>query len=98
MYVSGGVGWAYVGEIPSSRLRSRTAGFGASIATAIGFAWGGITPYMMYVTWFHKRQHQLTPSSNVAQWNWGLKSCFFYAGVSFFPIVATYFVIPETRG
>lgn len=28
--------------------------------------------------------------------NWGLKTCFFFAGLSFFFVVATWFVLPET--
>lgn len=30
--------------------------------------------------------------------NWGLKTCFFFAGLSFFIVVATWFIIPETSG
>jgi SP family general alpha glucoside:H+ symporter-like MFS transporter len=30
--------------------------------------------------------------------NWGLKTCFFFAGLSFFFVVATWFVMPETSG
>ena len=46
----------------------------------IGIPLGYGTPYMI--------------SDN--ELNWGLKTCFFYAGLSFFLVVATWFVMPET--
>lgn len=82
MNLSGGVSWAYVGEVASSRLRSRTAGFSASISVVLGIIFGVLVPYMI----------------NVNQWNWGLRSAFFFAGISALPIISCYFVLPETKG
>ena len=70
------------GEVSTARLRARTTGFAASFAVLIGIPLGYGTPYMI--------------SDN--DLNWGLKTCFFFAGLSFFLVIATWFVIPETSG
>jgi len=79
-YVAAGAGWSLVGEVPTARLRARTSGFAASVAVLVGIPIGYGTPYMI--------------SDNELQW--GLKTCFFFAGLSFFFVLATWFIIPET--
>lgn len=81
MNYSGGVSWAFVGEIASSRLRSRTAGFSASVSVVVGIIFGVLVPYMI----------------NVNQWNWGLRAAFFFAGLSAIPIISCWFILPETK-
>jgi SP family general alpha glucoside:H+ symporter-like MFS transporter len=66
--------------VSTARLRARTAGFAAGAAVVVGIPLGYGTPYMI--------------SANSL--NWGLKTCFFFAGLSFFLVVATWFIIPET--
>ncbi|WWD01005.1 hypothetical protein V866_007943 [Kwoniella sp. B9012] len=79
-YMAGGAGWSLVGEVSTARLRARTAGFAAGFAVLIGIPLGYGTPYMISET----------------SLNWGLKTCFFYAGLAFLPVVGAWFVIPET--
>ncbi|OCF30852.1 hypothetical protein I316_07485 [Kwoniella heveanensis BCC8398] len=80
--IGNGAGWAMIGEVPSSRLRAKTAGFAASIPVAFGIGIGYGTPYMISTT----------------DLNWGLKTCFFFAGVSFPLVVGLWFIIPEVKG
>jgi SP family general alpha glucoside:H+ symporter-like MFS transporter len=79
-YTAAGAGWSLCGEVSTARLRARTAGFAAGAAVVVGIPLGYGTPYMI--------------SANSL--NWGLKTCFFFAGLSFFLVVATWFIIPET--
>ena len=77
---TGALGWAYVGETSSSRLRSKTAGFAAAISCLFGIAFGVGVPYML----------------NKNYTNLGLKTAFFFAGISAPVIIAAWFMIPET--
>lgn len=80
--LANGAGWPLVGEVPSSRLRAKTGGFAASVSVAFGIGVGYGTPYMISET----------------DLNWGLKTCFFFAGLSAPLVVGLWFVIPETTG
>ncbi|KAH6715721.1 general substrate transporter [Leptodontidium sp. MPI-SDFR-AT-0119] len=73
--------WSLVGEIPSARLRHYTTGFSAASGNITGLGLGYLVPYML----------------NAAEWNWGLKTCWFFAGVGAPFVVATWFLVPETR-
>jgi SP family general alpha glucoside:H+ symporter-like MFS transporter len=55
------LGWSYVAETGSSRLRAKTAGFAAAGGVCIGLVFSTSVPYML--------------SAQYA--NWGLKTCFF---------------------
>lgn len=57
----GDLGWSYVAETGSSRLRAKTAGFAAAGGVCIGLVFSTSVPYML--------------SAQYA--NWGLKTCFF---------------------
>lgn len=70
-----------MGEIPSARLRHYTTGFSAASGNITGLGLGYLVPYML----------------NAAEWNWGLKTCWFFAGVGAPFVVATWFLVPETR-
>lgn len=78
--MAAGVGWTMVGEVPAARLKARTAGFAASMGVLVGIPIGYGTPYMITVT----------------ELNWGLKTCFFFAGISAPFVLGTWFIIPET--
>ncbi|WWC63091.1 uncharacterized protein I303_105690 [Kwoniella dejecticola CBS 10117] len=80
--LANGAGWPLVGEVSSSRLRAQTAGFAASVSVAFGIGLGYGTPYMI----------------STASLNWGLKTCFFFAGISAPLVIGLWFVIPETTG
>ncbi|KIR70588.1 sugar transporter [Cryptococcus deuterogattii CA1014] len=79
---SGSTGWGYVGEISSQRLRAHTAGFGAALSCVMGVIMNVLVPYML----------------NTNEWNWGLKTAFFYLGVGGPFAVGSWFIIPETKG
>ncbi|UOH83758.1 hypothetical protein LQV05_006495 [Cryptococcus neoformans] len=79
---SGSTGWGYVGEISSQRLRAHTAGFGAALSCVMGVIMNVLVPYML----------------NTSEWNWGLKTAFFYLGVGAPFAVGSWFIIPETKG
>ncbi|WRT64411.1 uncharacterized protein IL334_001343 [Kwoniella shivajii] len=76
----GTLGWAYVAETGSSRLRAVTAGVSAAGGVCIGTLFSTTVPYML--------------NANYA--NWGLKSCFFFAGISAPMCIAAFFVMPDT--
>lgn len=80
MTANGAAGWGFIGEISSQRLRPYTAGFGAACTCAVGVAMSQLTPYMV----------------NVNQWDWGLKTGWFYAGVGFPFALGVWLLIPET--
>ncbi|KAF7177449.1 hypothetical protein CNMCM7691_005702 [Aspergillus felis] len=79
---NGATGWGYIGEISSQRLRPYTAGFGAATACVVGVVMNVLVPYM----------------TNANEWNWGLKTGWFYAGVGFPFALGMWFLIPETAG
>ncbi|WWD19903.1 hypothetical protein CI109_104372 [Kwoniella shandongensis] len=79
---SGSTGWGYVGEISSQRLRPHTAGFAAALSCVMGVIMNVLVPYML----------------NANEWNWGLKTAFFYAGIGIPFAVGSWFIIPETTG
>ncbi|KAH1589768.1 hypothetical protein KXX34_005396 [Aspergillus fumigatus] len=79
---NGATGWGYIGEISSQRLRPYTAGFGAATTCVVGVLMNVLVPYM----------------TNANEWNWGLKTGWFYAGVGFPFALGMWFLIPETAG
>ncbi|PKX94853.1 putative MFS alpha-glucoside transporter [Aspergillus novofumigatus IBT 16806] len=79
---NGATGWGYIGEISSQRLRPYTAGFGAATTCVVGVVMNVLVPYM----------------TNANEWNWGLKTGWFYAGVGFPFALGMWFLIPETAG
>ncbi|KAL4900635.1 hypothetical protein BDW74DRAFT_182470 [Aspergillus multicolor] len=79
---NGATGWGYIGEISSQRLRPYTAGFGAASTCVIGVVMNVLVPYM----------------TNANEWNWELKTGWFYAGVGAPFALGMWFLIPETTG
>ncbi|KAH7126472.1 general substrate transporter [Dactylonectria estremocensis] len=82
LVANGATGWGFIGEISSQRLRPYTAGFGAAMTCVVGVIMNVLTPYMV----------------NTNQWNWGLKTAWFYVGIGLPFTVAIWFIIPETAG
>ncbi|WWC97802.1 hypothetical protein V866_004689 [Kwoniella sp. B9012] len=76
----GNLGWAYVAETGSSRLRAKTAGIAAAGGVCLGLVFNTSVPYML----------------NNTGANWGLKTAFFFAGISTPFVVASFFLIPDT--
>ncbi|KAJ3454845.1 hypothetical protein MRS44_013445 [Fusarium solani] len=73
-------GWGFIGEISSQRLRHHTAGFAAASTCVVGVIMGVLIPYML----------------NANQWNWGLKTSWFFVGLGLPFTIAMWFLIPET--
>ncbi|KAG7529200.1 hypothetical protein FFLO_05754 [Filobasidium floriforme] len=80
LQMSGSTGWGYVGETSAQRLRAYTAGFSAAISVVAGIVMSVLVPYML----------------NENEWNWNLKTAWFYAGVGLPFVIASWFLIPET--
>ncbi|KAJ4074289.1 hypothetical protein NW760_015453, partial [Fusarium oxysporum] len=82
LVANGATGWGFIGEISSQRLRPYTAGFAAASTCVAGIILGVLVPYMI----------------NAHQWNWGLKTSWFFAGLGAPFTLAMWFLIPETAG
>ncbi|KAM0334537.1 hypothetical protein ACHAQA_001567 [Verticillium albo-atrum] len=74
-------GYAYLGETSSQRLRAFTGGFATGIIGPVGITMQVLVPYMI----------------NANQWNWGLKTTWFFAGTGLPFLVAMFFLLPETN-
>ncbi|EEU33411.1 uncharacterized protein NECHADRAFT_56685 [Fusarium vanettenii 77-13-4] len=82
LMANGSTGYGFIAEISSQRLRTYTSGFAMGMIGPVGIVMGVLVPYMI----------------NANQWNWGLKTCWFFAGVGFPFTLAMWFLIPETAG
>ncbi|KAL4862100.1 hypothetical protein BDV12DRAFT_203379 [Aspergillus spectabilis] len=82
LVANGATGWGFIGEISSQRLRPYTAGFAAASTCVAGVVLGVLVPYML----------------NTNQWDWGLKTCWFFAGLGLPFTIGMWFLIPETAG
>lgn len=80
MQGTGATGWGFIGEISSQRLRAYTAGFAAASTCVAGVVMDVLTPYMV----------------NTNQWDWGLKTGWFYTGVGLPFVIGIWLLIPET--
>ena len=82
MTANGATGWGFIGEISSQRLRPYTAGFGAATTCVAGVVMNVLTPYMV----------------NANEWDWGLKTGFFYFGIGALFVLGAWLIVPETKG
>ncbi|KAM0283761.1 hypothetical protein ACHAQH_002351 [Verticillium albo-atrum] len=71
--------WSYIGEISTQRLRNYTAGFAAASTCVVGTGLNFLIP----------------PMINANEWNWGLKTGFFFAGIGSIFTAALWFLVPE---
>ncbi|WVR05517.1 hypothetical protein IAU60_002535 [Kwoniella sp. DSM 27419] len=74
------VSWGMMAEVPSARLRAKTAGFAAACSSITGIVMVVIVPYLI----------------NVNNANWGLKTCFFFVGIGAPFVLGGWFILPET--
>ncbi|KAI8964736.1 sugar transporter [Daldinia sp. FL1419] len=79
----GPVVYTIVSEIPSTRLRSKSIILARNAYNAINIAFINIVSY-----------RQLNP----AEWNWGPKAAFFWAGTNAIFTAWIFFRLPETKG
>lgn len=80
MTCNGATGWGFIGEISSQRLRPYTAGFAAASTCVAGVVMDVLTPYMV----------------NSTEWDWELKTGWFYAGIGLPMVIGMWLIIPET--
>ncbi|WWD19437.1 hypothetical protein CI109_103897 [Kwoniella shandongensis] len=78
--LEGTLGRSFAAETGSSRLRVKTAGISSAGGVAVGVLFSTTVPYML----------------NAEKANWGLKTCFFFAGISLPVCIAAFFIIPDT--
>ncbi|RSL97228.1 hypothetical protein CDV31_013136 [Fusarium ambrosium] len=76
------VGYGYIGEISSQRLRHFTAGFAAASTCVVGVGLNFL----------------IAPMISASEWNWGLKTCWFFAGTGAICTAAVWLLVPETSG
>ncbi|CAJ2511685.1 Uu.00g073100.m01.CDS01 [Anthostomella pinea] len=79
----GPVVYTIVSEVPSTRLRAKSIILARNGYNAINIAFVNVVSY-----------RQVSPG----EWNWGLKSGFFWAGVNAVFTTYVFFRMPETRG
>ncbi|KAH8810798.1 general substrate transporter [Xylogone sp. PMI_703] len=75
----GSLGWAFVGEVASQKLRARTAGLAAGTSVLFGLTFNTSLPVMLDV--------------NGA--NWGYRTAWLFLGTGIIVCVAVYFFVPE---
>ncbi|RFU25264.1 hypothetical protein B7463_g11071, partial [Scytalidium lignicola] len=80
-FTIGPVVYAFISEVPSSLLRSKSASIARLVYSVISIVSNIITPYQL----------------NNTAWNWGAKAAFFWAGATLLGLVFTFFCIPETK-
>ncbi|KAI1360058.1 general alpha-glucoside permease [Xylaria arbuscula] len=79
----GPVVYTIVSEVPSTRLRAKSIILARNAYNAINIAFVNVVSY-----------RQLSPD----EWNWGLKSGFFWAGINAIFTAYIFFRLPETQG
>ena len=82
MSACGAAAGALNGEISSQRLRPYTNGVAVACSALVGLVMDFLVPYMV----------------NKNQWNWSLKTGWFYAGLGLPATAGMWLLIPETKG
>ncbi|KAL7940835.1 general substrate transporter [Trichoderma barbatum] len=75
----GSLGWAFVGEVASQKLRARTAGLAAGCSVIFGLTFNTSLPIML----------------DVKGANWGYKTAFLFLGTGVIVFILAYFYVPE---
>ncbi|WRT67474.1 uncharacterized protein IL334_004446 [Kwoniella shivajii] len=73
------IGYAYAAEIPTQRLRARTAGWGLAMSNMVAILFSFCTPLML--------------NGPTVQWN--VKTGFFFAGTGTVSTIIGWFLLPE---
>ncbi|KAM0325154.1 hypothetical protein ACHAQA_007693 [Verticillium albo-atrum] len=75
----GSLGWAFVGEVASQKLRARTAGVAAASSVVFGLTFNTTVPLMLDINGV----------------NWGYKTAWLFSGTGLITIVVVFFYVPE---
>lgn len=75
----GSIGWAFVGEVASQKLRARTAGVAAAASVVFGLTFNTTVPLML----------------NTSGASWGYKTAWLFFGTGVAMIVIIFFFVPE---
>ncbi|KAH7115107.1 putative MFS alpha-glucoside transporter [Dendryphion nanum] len=78
--MTGATGWGFIGEVSSQRLRPYTSGAAGAANGIVNIVMNQLVPHMV----------------NANEWNWGLKSGFFYGGIGLPFAIGCWFIVPET--
>ncbi|GKZ36166.1 hypothetical protein AbraIFM66950_007073 [Aspergillus brasiliensis] len=78
----GAVGWTILGEVSSTRLRTKTSSIAVSVNALINMAWAIAVPYLI----------------NADEADLGPKSAFIFLGTGAILCVIAFFSVPETKG
>ncbi|KAI3041351.1 hypothetical protein CBS147352_9541 [Aspergillus niger] len=78
----GAVGWTILGEVSSTRLRTKTSSVAVSVNAIINMAWAMAVPYLI----------------NADEAKLGPKSAFIFLGTGSALCLVVYFTVPETKG
>ncbi|KAN0114479.1 general substrate transporter [Hyaloscypha variabilis] len=73
------IGYAYAAEVPTQRLRARTAAWSLAASNLIAIMFSFCTPLMI----------------NQGRAKWGVKTGFFFAGTGFVSVAIAWFILPE---
>lgn len=94
----GQLGWAFVGEVSSQRLRARTAGLAASMSVVFGLTFNTAVPVMSE---FFPSFFSLCMLANILRIvdiesaNWGYNTAWLFFGLGLLVCVAIWFYVPE---
>ncbi|KAF2166608.1 hypothetical protein M409DRAFT_36703 [Zasmidium cellare ATCC 36951] len=75
------IGYAYAAEVPSQRLRARTAGWALALSNMVAIIFSFCTPLMI--------------NGTDAKSGWGVKTGIFFAGTGAVAVVIAWFIMPE---
>ncbi|KAH7143416.1 general substrate transporter [Dactylonectria macrodidyma] len=75
----GSIGWAFVGEVASQKLRARTAGVAAASSVVFGLTFNTTVPLML----------------DADGANWSYKTAWLFFGTRLVTILVVYFYVPE---
>ncbi|KAH7015923.1 general substrate transporter [Ilyonectria destructans] len=75
----GSIGWAFVGEVASQKLRARTAGVAAATSVIFGLTFNTTVPLML----------------DTDGANWSYRTAWLFFGTGLVTIVIVYFYVPE---
>ena len=92
----GQLGWAFVGEVSSQRLRARTAGLAAGISVIFGLTFNTAVPVMRKCLYREFGMIVLTCCTvDVEGVDWGYDTAWLFFATGMLVSVAIWFFVPE---
>lgn len=93
----GSLGWAFVGEIASQKLRARTAGLAAGISVIFGLTFNTSVPVMRKWSLFDRLTygHANLDAVDTEGADWNFNTAWLFGSLGLFTIVIVWFYVPE---